>query len=1153
MALTLSPNFSLIYLSADGTAELSITASSSQPLAPNKISRITINGEFPDGTSIKIFSGNTSNLIDALFVAGNDMNSGQGARIPIGPATYGLTKVSIPDIVFNEDLKNGLVVQMQVDMVTGEKIQSQPLSIYPAIRDDNANFAAWLLDLMQDYDMSQDDIDDYLLADYFYGDVVYNPNGEQTFIGGDFPVWVEEWQNETGNTGTPNAYTVINTITGETLGCTTQNSITYNPAATVDDGTCDPTCNGSEQECPTLYYLADNFGTDFMDAEQLNCLTACGYVDDTGTPTSSFPFDEEAVADDFFDNVIGDDLGLDCLPENWTNVLNDWWDNAEGDYQEFFEGEGLNSNTALDVIISFIAQNPQQYPSCVQNVSTPEDPDNVLGCTDQAAFNYNSNATVDDGSCYYPITDDGEPFVPSDEIVTALGLTNDEYTQLIDDTIALVQQLQTELENCPEDQTQEIQDLQQQLDDANEQLEDLASTEGILTAVENTINLIDSASGCDSTNQVVIDSFEALSESGAGASTIIALQTLCSANDGITQADLDDLIADLDYVYGEVGALYEAAGLDPMNILDYSEGNYEGELNYLNIPTGTNQGNLNIILDALNNSITNLVGEGGTTEALEQALAALQSIGDNLGTGVTVTADNIADSEVTSNFAIDLLQQSLAELEDLDSTQTEQLEGVLANLLASLQAGGVATPINATYPNIFTGETVDSGIELDTLGYSQEVYNLVQALVANQQDPTLTATQDDVDDAYDNGFADGVNSVDITTDNQDVADAAYEAGYADGVASVNPEDGIGQLDVDAAYADGFAAGVASVVPEDGVNQGDVDDAYNLGYSDGYDAGFAAGEASVDITSNDQAVYDGAFADGVASVDITSDNQAAFDEGVASVDITTDNQAAIDAATAVGTDLYNTIYQAGVDSVTPEDGIGQADVDQAFQDGVDSLAGTIENLEQQIQDLLNASGANTQEAYQILEAQLEQTQNELEQAQANNQAWEDFLSDLDVGMSRLEKFLRDSYGYDVNAPVPRATLTIPENMSSVNPNFLNEPITDAEGNPDYTSIYVGDGTTGNSTAYATYLDTVGFAGNADKKERLRGFLNMVGRAKKVKQGFMNFAGKKPFLRADGDNNEEDQPTVELTSGAKTGLYLIGGALAAFGIYKLVNKK
>ena len=39
----------------------------------------------------------------------------------------------------------------------------------------------------------------------------------------------------------------------------------------------------------------------------------------------------------------------------------------------------------------------------------------------------------------------------------------------------------------------------------------------------------------------------------------------------------------------------------------------------------------------------------------------------------------------------------------------------------------------------------------------------------------------------------------------------------------------------------------------------------------YDAGHAAGAASVDITANDQAVYDNGFTEGAASVDITTDN------------------------------------------------------------------------------------------------------------------------------------------------------------------------------------------------------------------------------------------------------------------------------------------
>jgi photosystem II stability/assembly factor-like uncharacterized protein len=94
----------------------------------------------------------------------------------------------------------------------------------------------------------------------------------------------------------------------------------------------------------------------------------------------------------------------------------------------------------------------------------------------------------------------------------------------------------------------------------------------------------------------------------------------------------------------------------------------------------------------------------------------------------------------------------------------------------------------------------------------------------------------------DAAFAEGVASVDITTDNQ--------ASYDEGVASVDIT-----TDNQAAYAEGVA--------------------------------------SVDITTDNQASYD----EGVASVDITTDNQASYDEGylagVTSVDITTDNQASYD--------------------------------------------------------------------------------------------------------------------------------------------------------------------------------------------------------------------------------------------------------------------
>jgi hypothetical protein len=153
-----------------------------------------------------------------------------------------------------------------------------------------------------------------------------------------------------------------------------------------------------------------------------------------------------------------------------------------------------------------------------------------------------------------------------------------------------------------------------------------------------------------------------------------------------------------------------------------------------------------------------------------------------------------------------------------------------------------------------------------------------------------------VDITVDNAdaYADGVASVDITVDNADA--------YADGVASVDITvdnadayaDGVASVDITVDNADAYAEGAASVTPEDGIGQADVDAAY---------------------------------AEGAASVDITVDNADAYAEGAASVDITVDNADA---------------YAEGAASVTPEDGIGQADVDAAYAEGAASVDITVDN-------------------------------------------------------------------------------------------------------------------------------------------------------------------------------------------------------------------
>ena len=229
-----------------------------------------------------------------------------------------------------------------------------------------------------------------------------------------------------------------------------------------------------------------------------------------------------------------------------------------------------------------------------------------------------------------------------------------------------------------------------------------------------------------------------------------------------------------------------------------------------------------------------------------------------------------------------------------------------------------------------------------------------------------------------------------------IGQAEVDAAYAEGAASVTPEDGIGQADVDAAYVEG----AASVTPEDGVSQADVDAAFADGVASveapeceevatqnmpldlpegwsmfGYTCmeSLNAVDAFSDISYNIEIVKDewglaylpsygfSAFdnlefsegyqikmieevtnfqfcdaiipQDGIGQADV----DAAYDNGVASVDITSDNA---------------DVYAEGAASVTPEDGITQADVDAAV-DAITPEDGISQSNVDAVQALLDA--------------------------------------------------------------------------------------------------------------------------------------------------------------------------------------------------------
>ena len=621
------------------------------------------------------------------------------------------------------------------------------------------------------------------------------------------------------------------------------------------------------------------------------------------------------------------------------------------------------------------------------------------GCTDSEATNFNPVATNDDGSCTFYVPEN-EYLADVSGLTAVLGLTNENYANIIDDTISLIQELQTELENCPDDQAAQVQELTQDLETANGQLAELQGAEAMLNAVEETIMNIAEAP-CDLEDPATQATFTALKQANVGIETIAALQTLCTGNDDIT---IDDVYAATDDLNLALGVIQE--------ILDNAVPDSTTSVVVANLVTLEND--IQTAIDALQA----VVPEDGVTQADVDAAYAE-------GAASVTPEDGISQADVDAAYA----------------------EG---------QADGAES---------VTPEDGISQADVDS-AYNQGVDSVNQIL-----------TESDVDAAY----ADGVASV---TPEDGITQADVDAAYADGVASVTPEDGITQTDVDAAYADG----AASVTPEDGIGQSDVDAAYSQGLGDGVDS---------DELNAQQ------IADAMALL-------------------------------AEGDDVYDAIFAEGVSSITPEDGISQADLD-AVQALLDAANDAI------------ASGG-TGAAYDTLMGNLDIANQQLANATATNQAYEVFIQGVDTSMSRLERFLTDSYSYEA---YDRNSLSIPANMQDVNPNFNNET-------PSLTSTYIGDGTNFGNTS--TYNDNLAsqfgeFSGGGKKAKSHSSFAYMMGKANHMREGFMNYSGELPFSRMDGNDDDADstEEGFELTEGTKTGLWIFGGAIAAFGLYKVLKKK
>ena len=188
----------------------------------------------------------------------------------------------------------------------------------------------------------------------------------------------------------------VQIITDESIyGCTDSNACNYNPEANINDDSClYDDCNG---ECGGDAVI-DECGVCNGDGSSCEI-----YIELELTTTLDEPIEDEEELQQFeedFESYMEVELGLPDGTVEVTNII----------FSETREVEVTIefSVTLTDEELSETDFNPETAEEDIEStVSEVEDeieeglPEFIVGCTDDSAENYDSNANVDDGSCEY--------------------------------------------------------------------------------------------------------------------------------------------------------------------------------------------------------------------------------------------------------------------------------------------------------------------------------------------------------------------------------------------------------------------------------------------------------------------------------------------------------------------------------------------------------------------------------------------------------------------------------------------------------------------------------------------------------------------------------------------------------------------------------
>ena len=207
-------------------------------------------------------------------------------------------------------------------------------------------------------------------------------------------------------------------------GCMDSTQLNYNPLATCDDGSCIPIVYGCMDSTAVNYYSAANVD----DGTCIYCSpTTVTYV------TTGFGNEQSFTIEDGNGTVLLSVSGqasnttthhtlclLDgCYSINMADTYGDGWSIGSSVSVSVSHYSGGVPSVTTGTIANIWPAGPAGY-SATQLFSSGS-VTCVYGCTDPLATNYNSAATVDDGSCSYVVTCNSP--VPASLSVTDLTLS----------------------------------------------------------------------------------------------------------------------------------------------------------------------------------------------------------------------------------------------------------------------------------------------------------------------------------------------------------------------------------------------------------------------------------------------------------------------------------------------------------------------------------------------------------------------------------------------------------------------------------------------------------------------------------------------------------------------------------------------------------